>query len=313
MSISRHSVQSIALTLSLATLGFGCSDSEEPIVHDPAAAEHVAVDRFSDSAATLMRRSADSSLPGPNEPINFDQGPFITRGLGPNGQSVRYYNFDVQPTTPAPIYVLFREGEQQPVAGQLNIVDVIPGDPGYNDFWQVVRVTVPADYAANEAASLAELQEAGYAFETTDTLVNCPVVPEGSTATLRAGGESNQITRGWYKGQIVHYFSFVEASLTAAGGSVPVSPIFVTFNKNPNDADVTSGPPSGFVTEPDGEQTHNVLATLPGDAGYSPLWSVSVYDNQYFDAVADIGSLGDAVVLANAVANVNCPVVEIEQ
>ena len=46
-----------------------------------------------------------------------------------------YTNFDVQSTTPAPIYVLFRKGESAPVAGQPNIVDVIPGDPGHNDFW----------------------------------------------------------------------------------------------------------------------------------------------------------------------------------
>jgi hypothetical protein len=35
-------------------------------------------------------------------------------------------NFDVQPTTPAPICVLFREGENTPVIGQLDIVGVIP-------------------------------------------------------------------------------------------------------------------------------------------------------------------------------------------
>jgi hypothetical protein len=39
-------------------------------------------------------------------------------------------HFDVQSTTPAPIYVLHRKGEMSPVAGQLNIVDMIPGNPG---------------------------------------------------------------------------------------------------------------------------------------------------------------------------------------
>src|SRR5262249_1936381 len=92
---------------------------------DPATAETVAVDRFTDQAGMLQRRSASPSLPGPNQPVNFDQGPFITQGLGPHGEKVRYYNFDVQPTAPAPIYVLFRTGESTPVAGQLNIVDVI--------------------------------------------------------------------------------------------------------------------------------------------------------------------------------------------
>ena len=46
-------------------------------------------------------------------------------------------------------------------------------------------------------------------------------------------------------------------------------------------------------------QTHNVLATLPTDAGYSPLWQVSVYDNAAFGHVRD-RSLGEAVILAGA-------------
>ena len=52
-------------------------------------------------------------FPGPNEPVDFDREPFITQGLSPStGKPVRYYNFDVQSTTPAPVYVLYREGEK---------------------------------------------------------------------------------------------------------------------------------------------------------------------------------------------------------
>jgi len=43
---------------------------------DPDQAPIAAVDRFSDSAGTLLRRSADNHLPGPNEPIDFDTPPF---------------------------------------------------------------------------------------------------------------------------------------------------------------------------------------------------------------------------------------------
>src|SRR6516162_6200363 len=72
---------------------------------DPDQAPIAAVDRFSDKAATIQMRSADSHLPGPNEPVNFDTEPFITQGLSPRtGKPVRYYNFDIQGTTPAPIY-----------------------------------------------------------------------------------------------------------------------------------------------------------------------------------------------------------------
>lgn len=276
---------------------------------DPAGAPRASIDRFSDKPGTLMRRSQNSALPGPDEPIDFDQPPFITRGLGPQGERVEYYNFDVQPTAPAPIYVLFREGMDTPVEGQLNIVDVVPGDTGYNDFWRVHRVTVPEGYEVNTVTSAQDIQSAGYEVMSTDTLVNCPVVPEGSTASKRYGDRDPGLVQGWYRGQVVTYFEFSEASLAVSGGGVPTSPIYVAFNRNPSMEG--GGPASGFVTEDGSTQTHNVLATLPGDQGYSPLWTVTVYDNRDFPGVGDLESARDADILTTGAANVNCPVVSV--
>ncbi|MGD8279473.1 MAG: hypothetical protein PVH00_15650, partial [Gemmatimonadota bacterium] len=199
----------IAVTLA------ACKDDtmEPPQARNPDTAPRAMVDRFSDAAAVLFKRSAVPTLPAANAPIDFDQAPFITQGLGPDGRPVRYYNFDVMPTAPVHIWVLFAEGSSTPVSGQLNIIDAIPGDPGYSDFWQVVKVTVPTDYVANTATSLQDLLDAGYTMQTTDMIVNCPVVPEGSTASEGPGASG--LTRGWYKDQVVFYFDFNEASLTA--------------------------------------------------------------------------------------------------
>ena len=90
---------------------------------------------------------------------------------------------------------------------------------------------------------------------------------------------------------------------------VPTSPIYVMFNINPDQQD--GGPGSGFKTEPGTTQTHNVVATLPGDAGYSPLWLVSVLDNAAFDSVTDLASAAAATVLGAGVATVNCPIVSV--
>ncbi len=275
---------------------------------DPATAEVASVDRFSVAAGMLMVRDANNGLPGPNEPVNFDQAPFITKGFGPAGQTVEYYNFDVRPTAAAPIYVLFKEGSTTPVDGQLNIINVIPGDAGYNDFWRVTKVIVPTNYVANTVTSLSEIKAKGYAMETTDMLVNCPVVPKGSTADKNLNGNANQLVMGWYQGKIVFYFSFEEKKLM--GSSVPLSPIYVTFNINPDM--MGGGPPSGFVSEMGNNQTHNVVATLPMDTGYSPLWSVNVYDNADFMNVGNLSQAQMANVLAMGVATVNCPIVSIQ-
>lgn len=292
---------------------FSCSDDDgmnTPEGKDPDTAEEVSIDRFSETAATLMVRTEANGLPKANEPIDYDQAPFITTGLGPEGEVVEYYNFDVQPLAPAPIYVFFKEGSSSPVEGQLNVINVVPGDNGYNDFWQVFRVTVPGDYVANTISSMNELNARNYNIEALNTVVNCPVVPKGSTATKRMGDESSGLVRGWYKGQIVYYFNFSESSLEInSNGEIPVSPIFVTFNINPGEDG--GGPASGFVTEEGTVQTHNVLATIPQNTGYSPLWAVRIYDNSGFGSVMDLGSAQSAPAIGPG-PNVNCPVVNIQ-
>lgn len=278
---------------------------------DPATAPVVAVDRFSMKAGHLQVRSDSNGLPGPNQPVDFDTGPFITQGLAPDGRAIRYYNFDVQPTTPAPIYVLFREGETQPVGGQLNVVNVIPGEQGYSDFWQIHKVTVPKSYVANTVTSLDEIQQASYKVERTNKIVNCPVVPDGSKARHRGGQERADLHSGWYKGMVVKYFTFEEKALQAVGGdTTPVSPIYVTFNVNPDQPN--GGPGSGFRTEKGKDQTHNVAQTLPSDNDYSPLWLVSVYDNADWSNVHNLESVLKAKILAPGVATVNCPIVFVD-
>src|SRR5262245_9338144 len=65
----------------------------EPL--DPDQAPIASVDRFSKAAAHLQLRTPDNHIPGPNEPVDFDSGPFITQGWSPStGKPARYYNFD---------------------------------------------------------------------------------------------------------------------------------------------------------------------------------------------------------------------------
>ncbi|NHN24315.1 hypothetical protein FIA58_001395 [Flavobacterium jejuense] len=267
-------------------------------------AEKVSVDRFSSSAGNLFVRTSTNGLPGPNVAINFDEEPFITTGLKRTGSSAQYYNFDVQSSTPAPIYVFFKEGSDTPLSGQNNIIASLPGEIGYNDFWIVNKVIVPSTYVPNSITSLEEILASNYTISQTNAIVNCPVVPFGSTASKsKTQGVASELTLGWYKGKAVAYFSFEEATLTANGsGAVPISPIYVMFNDN------NIGPASGFKTETGTMQTHNVLGTIPSDSGYSPLWAVLVIDNTNFDVISDLDSASNVMNMYAGV-NVNCPVV----
>ena len=95
------------------------------------------------------------------------------------GRSTYYYSFDnAVPSSDggmtvdtAPIYVLFHENGNA-VKGQFNIVDVVPGEAGYSDLWQVNMVTVPNDYVANTATSYQDLVDASYPISPTMIFVN---------------------------------------------------------------------------------------------------------------------------------------------
>jgi hypothetical protein len=300
-----------------ALLALNCQPvgaASQPV--DPAKAPIAAVDRFSDSAGTLLRRSADNHLPGPNEPIDFDNPPsglipsdnFDVWGFSPAGEPALYYHLDVQSTTPAPVYILYHEGEDKPVADQLDIIDTLPGEQGYNDFRQVWKVWVPKDYVANTITDASMLQQAGYKMEKTDKLLNMAVVPDKSRARARFKGGTPELQRAWYRDQVAKFFLFDEAPLSVSGDKVPVSPIYDGFTINP-------GQPGGekeFCTDPNTTQTHNVVATMPGDKAYSPLWLRVVYDSAACASVHNLETALQAKKVAANVLFINCPMVSVK-
>jgi len=100
------------LVAGLAVMVLACNDDDYGTgpTDDPNNAPKASIDRFSDAAGTLFKRSVTPTLPAANAPIDMDVAPFITQGLGPDGRVVRYYNFDVMPEDPAPIYLLAWKG-----------------------------------------------------------------------------------------------------------------------------------------------------------------------------------------------------------
>ena len=296
-------------SLCFLLLATSCKKNNDPdstpvaTAKDINTAARATIDRFSSTAGHLMIRNSSNGLPAANAAINFDVAPFFTQGLDRTGAHVLYYNFDVQPTTPSPIYVFFKSGATNPLSGQNNIVATIPGDAAYNDFWLIKKVTVPENYVPNSLTSESEILSSGYSITTTTDIVNCPIVPYGSTAARsKITGTANVLSFGWYMGKAVAYFNFDEAAIVASGGSVPISPIYVIFANN-------TSPDEGFKLEPGTSQTHNVLATLPIDATYSPLWNVYVVDSSHFSMITNLTTATSFTNMA-AGATVNCPIVK---
>jgi hypothetical protein len=247
-------------------------------------------------AGYYLGRPAPLSAPGPVDGLPRPNPIPRVDGWYRN-TSVSYLDYGAQPNVAVPILAFFEAASPStPVAGQGNIIDTIPGQPGYSDFWRVYKVLVPAAYVANSIRSLSDAVASGYTIEPTDLVVNCPVVDPGTTIQ----GSSTPLVSGWYRNREVFYFDHGLNS-PADGFVVGDAPIYAFFQMN-------GAPVAG---------QRNVIDVLPGDAGYSDLWKVvkvvvdatyvanSLQDARSIVAARDAGQ----VTLETTEIYVNCPVV----
>jgi len=212
------------------------------------------------------------------------------------GQAVSYLDYGPQPNVAEPILVFFQAASPDiPVAGQRNVIDTIPGQPGYSDFWRVYKVLVPPGYVANTIRSFEDAVASRYDIEATSLVVNCPVV--NSNATIQ--GSSARPVSGWYRNREVFYFDHGMNS-PSNGNIVVDAPIWVFFESD-------GTPVAG---------QKNVIDALPGDANYSDLWRVVkvVVGTTYVpDSLRDASAILAAseagqVTLEATDIYVNCPV-----
>lgn len=189
------------------------------------------------------------------------------------GQSVAYLDFGTATplsgdgTVPvAPIWVFIDgfgdDGRPRMSTTHPTVVDVVPGDPGYSDLWEVQFVLVPAGFDG-DLRSLEELNASGLLTMPSGMLVNCPLVPAGSTTS-----EGHSLRPGWYRGEQIHYFDLGITGITA--GDVYE---FITDVTNPlgYGAIRTVAPPLIVLPEGDGPtaqffRVHEVIVASAAEA-----------------------------------------------
>lgn len=129
-----------------------------------------------------------------------------------DGVSVGYVDFgtDTKPDTNgnvvvAPIWAFVsgfdEDGAAQMIEGHRTVLDVVPGDVGYSDLWDVRFVVVPEGYDSTLVHSWSDIEASGLEIVPSGMLVNCPIVPGDATV---ASGHSIHAT--WYRGETTHYF-----------------------------------------------------------------------------------------------------------
>jgi adenosylcobinamide amidohydrolase len=210
----------------------------------------------------------------------YDFGDNTKLGQGSNVQTAPIYVF---------IHGMNADGTPDMVEGQHNIVDAVPGEPGYSDLWQVTFVTVADDYVADSIKSASEITAASLEMTPTQMFVNCPIVPAGTT--LETGKE---VVQGWNDGEAVFYPDF--------GANINVAiPIYVF---------VTGFDAASMPQMVQGQQ--NIIDSVPWDAGYSAFWRVNFvtvpagYEPNSIRSAADAEASGYPIEESDVV--VNCPV-----
>ena len=203
-----------------------------------------------------------------------------------DGRTIKYLDFGpihlAKGNKVAPIWAVTNG-----VAGQHKVVDVVPGKKAYTPLWRVTTVTFkPGAHKVliKSADQVRKLQRAHkVTLEKTNTVVNCPVL-----------GFGQKKIAGYYKGQTIHYLDDGPVKLASGNAVVPL----------------------WTVTNGTSDQ-HNVIDVIPGDKGYSPLWSITMVTwkqgvtPRTLKSLADVKAAqaaGDVTVDPTKIV-VNCPVV----
>ncbi|HET7646954.1 MAG TPA: hypothetical protein VFK17_00195 [Gaiellaceae bacterium] len=143
------------------------------------------------------------------------------------GQTIRYYDFGpiklAKGNAVAPIWTV-RNG----VAKQHNVVDTVPGRPGYTPLWQLNEVTFKAGVTPRLLTSAAQVkaaeQRGDVTVKPTSTIVNCPVLGFGQ----------KRIT-GFSDGHVIHYYD--DGPVKVRAGNV-TAPLYAPTNGVPGQHNV---------------------------------------------------------------------------
>lgn len=163
--------------------------------------------------------AADDYSPAASAPAaapEFDGQPATA-----NGEQIRYLDFGAHTSLAddgavalAPIWVFIDgfddSGAPRRIPGHPSVLDVVVGDAGYSDLWDVQFVLVPDGFDSRAIRSLADLEASGLETIPAGMLVNCPLVDADATTS-----EGHPLRTGWYRGEQVHYFDLGVSSAEA--------------------------------------------------------------------------------------------------
>ena len=154
-----------------------------------------------------------------------------------DGEAVEYYRFgtfhpadadwfpeyDKFPGMPVhPIYIWAGDNGKPSIdLDQYPIIDTLPLQARYTDFFEVVVVTPDASEQSNDIKSRGTLLLADYSLARTGHVINCPIVGEKAKLQTSVNKARNSYRRiqVWYRKKITHCMLMEGGSALIAGGA----------------------------------------------------------------------------------------------
>jgi hypothetical protein len=174
---------------------------------------------------------------------------------------------------------------------QRPIIDTLPMQAGYSDFFELVAVSGPGDYNANDIKSRATLLRAGYNLQHSGRVVNCPVVgPDAKLApTTAATGVTYPLVKLWHRGRTVHCLLMDGGVHLLGDKGAPVFKVSTTeITDDRNEMRVSAAEIYSLIARAFGGSDavgqiqvpeSDIFRYAPGSGSYSPLakiWDVTV-------------------------------------
>jgi hypothetical protein len=253
------------------------------------------------------------------------------------GTSGWFPSYDTFPGMPVgEMFVWINEkGELRIDQDQRPVIDSLPQQAGYSDFFELVAVTAPDDYSANDIKSRATLLRADFPLQHSGRIVNCPVSGPDAKLEKPAGKPTGEfpLVKLWYRKKTVHCLLMDGGlHLLGQGRGAPLFKIYSTPTNVGDEKehrvaadDVYTMITNAFtgadrvtnIPVPD----NDIFDRLPGDASYSPLakiWDVTVPSDYQLGGIrshADLFPVPDftdpRIVERSPDAFCNCPIVSV--
>jgi hypothetical protein len=272
-----HSFRAVALTALLLQACLGPATSDRPGYSPNIISTHALIPAIENDKRLSQQIDTNDGIDGSLVSL---------RGAYSGGHPVSYWDFGTASTSSFPPLWLFRgaDANKQPVDfGHPNLIDSVPGDPGYSSVRALYLVFVTGAYKGQQIVSAQALEDAielGLVKKpmATGKLANCPVTLATTQLDMGSNREPRDPDVLYYRGKTVSYFALDAMDLGVAdfqldkSGKLVAPNAYLPRRQNETRALDETLWHADLDDNGDTTDTNVIFQVAADDAKYNSLW-----------------------------------------